>query len=966
MSKRLYSADVNIQADTLIYTYECGREGEHAPTRATAEQKINIKEISSLADKVSKALSGCDVSNLKTLGGTLYDLLIPKKFAAVITPSQDALELPQQTSRDSFVFYLLNPKIAWIPWELLYDGDAFLCRRFCVSRSLVKTGDEYELAQKRLDALRQPGVMVLLGETSGLKKEEEIEEILRILRPVVGNDRIVVRDAANRRVTVDHLKENYDICHFIGHGVFSAKNRKESGWRLQDGTVLTCSDIERVKSPKTVFPRLIIANSCYSARSAPSPSNAQKYVTSLYRSFLSMGVPQYIGTIASVPDDVSQVFTSAFYTALASGKPVGEAVFQAREAASAGPGWGYYVHYGDPGFPLLASTGSQSHPLAVGIPTSGPPALEVIIAQRRQPDTVHVRRYDKLRLVRNRIQRFTQGYSDAVLLRGEAGVGKSVFLTDILDEVKSTVPNALCGIASCKRSNLKREYVPFKELLQSLVAPTYGSRFSHTQTTINEYALRAIMNSPQLFYLSRPDLLFAADWPQVRRRVSIHTDVPAIGAVDHEHLVRELKAFMAELCQKQHVVIVLEDLHWADAASLDIFFDVVGIIGERFPVLTLGTFRSHGSPTSLHSHLSEARQRGMADISLDFDVTNRIFRRFTGRRDAEAFVIRYLKKVLPISSSSERPSYEFVRALVKYTAANGLLLPELVHLLRTRNRIFRRSGKHYNIWEYNEVQESLITEKIQGWIEERINGLDNDCRTTLMHASVEGEVFSLDLLSKLLSRNPGDTLKLLEKLRTNFKLIEANESWADKKELLDRAFKSPYEMMQKESPTFHFRHSVVAQYFHGLLESGERKRLHSIAGEYRDEFSKRGSREIQTPHFLAKQSQHFIEAGDYKKALTYRLLAAKGSRKLGLYTDAIGHYREARQLWERIDPGACGHAEIDDALRELTPFEWRELTIAHYGLLSSKLPTCSPAAVFRNEYKALAREGKLKSPRTSS
>src|SRR5438128_3303475 len=221
MSKRLYSADVNIQADTLIYTYRCGGEGEHAPSRGTAKQKIKIKEISDLADKVSIALSGCDVSNLKTLGGTLYDCLIPKAFASVITPLQGAVELRQQPLQDSFVFYLLNPKIAWIPWELLYDGDAFLCRRFCVSRSLVTTGDEFELAQRRLDALRRPGVIVLLGDTSGLDTNKEIEEILRILTPVIGNDRIVVRDATNKRMTVHYLKENYDICHFIGHGVFS-------------------------------------------------------------------------------------------------------------------------------------------------------------------------------------------------------------------------------------------------------------------------------------------------------------------------------------------------------------------------------------------------------------------------------------------------------------------------------------------------------------------------------------------------------------------------------------------------------------------------------------------------------------------------------------------------------------------------------------------------------------------------
>ena len=56
-----------------------------------------------------------------------------------------------------------------------------------------------------------------------------------------------------KKLGVQYAEENYDICHFIGHGVFNAKSRKDSGWRLQNGTVLTCSDIEGVKSPKAVY-----------------------------------------------------------------------------------------------------------------------------------------------------------------------------------------------------------------------------------------------------------------------------------------------------------------------------------------------------------------------------------------------------------------------------------------------------------------------------------------------------------------------------------------------------------------------------------------------------------------------------------------------------------------------------------------------------------------------------------------
>lgn len=63
------------------------------------------------------------------------------------------------------------------------------------------------------------------------------------------------------------------------------------------------------------------------------------------------GVPHYIGTIVPVPDKAAKDFAHFFYTLLAAGQSIGEALGESRRVfaeSRKAPIWGCYVHYGDP------------------------------------------------------------------------------------------------------------------------------------------------------------------------------------------------------------------------------------------------------------------------------------------------------------------------------------------------------------------------------------------------------------------------------------------------------------------------------------------------------------------------------------------------------------------------------------------------------------------------------------------
>ena len=347
MSQRLHTAIVELERDTLIYRFGWRQEAESAPPLGKGAKKVDLHEVAGLAAQITRALGSCDVSTLEHLGERLYNCVIPDELTVALSPEE---------AQDNLVFYL-DPEISWIPWELLFDGTSFLCRRFRVARSLLKSGAELEAARRRAARSSRGKVLVLLGDVSRLAVDDEIESIQSILLPRVGNDHFDIRSAESKSDALAFLTKDYDICHFIGHGVFSREYPEDSGWRFRRGDVLTCAQIRQISSPGAIFPRLIVANSCDSARSGDA--GAEAYVSTLYRSFLARGVPHYIGTIARVPDNVSRMFSQSFYAQVACGKSIGESLLAAREAASAGIGWAFYVHYGDPGLPLMAPCSDQ-------------------------------------------------------------------------------------------------------------------------------------------------------------------------------------------------------------------------------------------------------------------------------------------------------------------------------------------------------------------------------------------------------------------------------------------------------------------------------------------------------------------------------------------------------------------------------------------------------------------------------
>jgi tetratricopeptide (TPR) repeat protein len=239
-----------------------------------------------------------------------------------------------------------------IPWELLYDGQTFLCRRFSMGRIISTQQSLVERSEPRQGQVLK---MLIVADPQGNLKAaaREGSTIREVLETEHHRLQVDLRSTDVRAPYLRTHLSRYDVLHYAGHADYDVQNPAQSGWLTADGK-LTAADILQM-SGKAPMPALVFCNACRSGQTEAwrlDPEVAQG-IYGLAHAFLLAGTQQYIGTFWEIPDQPSWTFAIDFYRALVQGTTVGEALRSARQAVAERYGeesvvWASYVLYGDP------------------------------------------------------------------------------------------------------------------------------------------------------------------------------------------------------------------------------------------------------------------------------------------------------------------------------------------------------------------------------------------------------------------------------------------------------------------------------------------------------------------------------------------------------------------------------------------------------------------------------------------
>jgi CHAT domain-containing protein len=262
---------------------------------------------------------------------------------------------------EGFLEIVVDESLLEYPWELMSDGDSFLCLRHWVGRFVnAKAADALPtIGATNWNALAPGPLQVLLISVAdpaarGGRKPERLHEAeteTRAITDALTGAGVVLKTLQGPQATLAEVQRafrgGYHIIHFNGHAEFNPDRPRESGLVLYDQNMKPGQIAPFLKASPPV---LFFVNACESA--ATGTAVRGQHAFGLARAFLSTGA-YLLGTRWRVEDVKAAKFAESFYKSLLAEKSIGESVRDARLACKddADPGdfsWASYVYYGDP------------------------------------------------------------------------------------------------------------------------------------------------------------------------------------------------------------------------------------------------------------------------------------------------------------------------------------------------------------------------------------------------------------------------------------------------------------------------------------------------------------------------------------------------------------------------------------------------------------------------------------------
>ncbi|MBX6364279.1 MAG: AAA family ATPase, partial [Gemmatimonadetes bacterium] len=410
--------------------------------------------------------------------------------------------------------------------------------------------------------------------------------------------------------------------------------------------------------------------------------------------------------------------------------------------------------------------------------------------------SVFVGRARELEFLGRALDRAVAGQGGVVLVKGEAGAGKSSLIQQFLLEATTRLPALRVLVGECSEQYGAAEpYQPFVEAFRALVhaaehdAPAGKRRLRDLAKQVAPYWLQVIPVAGDL-------IAAAAQTATELRRTWGGGGTTA--APSEETLFFQYTELVLAVAAEQPILLFIDDLHWADPASVSLLAHLGRKIADQ-RVLILGTYRETDVAVAAHplqkAKLELERYRVATEIALaPLDAS-----------ELAAFVREEL-------GAPAEP--ELLRWLSERAGSTPLFFGELLRWLVGQGLVQERGGR----WALVRVPEGIeIPRTAEAIIEKRLTRLAPELYRIVEYASVFGAEFDSVSLAKLLGMDELELEEALEVLARKHQLIRLE----DTQELPTGDFASIYE----------FSHSLVQHAVHKTVQGKRRILLHRKVAE---------------------------------------------------------------------------------------------------------------------------------------
>ena len=446
------------------------------------------------------------------------------------------------------------------------------------------------------------------------------------------------------------------------------------------------------------------------------------------------------------------------------------------------------------------------------------------------------------------LENLQQGVGGIVCLMGEAGMGESSLLEDAKTEWKRIAGSEAPWVEARGVSyESARPYGLYMQLARQI----YGIEETDSLELVHDKVARAREGFPpevQSIVVRGIQALFA---------VGTESDGPHLqGEALQQELYQSSRAILHASAAHTPTVSVMDDLHWADPASVDLWLSHLSLVDE-VPILLIFSFRPERQSPSW-------RIKQTAETDYPHRYTE-IALSALSDEDSEVLFGNLL-------NISDAPP-ELCQMILKKTGGNPLFVEEFIRTLIDTDAVTHdETGIHWRTG--TKIDEIPLPENLQALLTARIDRLDDDARRTLQLSSVIGRSFHQRVI------------KLISDAAT---ALDRHLNTLQRAELIREAARIP-------ELEYIFQHDLTREAAYNSILLRERREFHGRVGQAIEEIFD-GRLEEQS-HLLA---YHFHQAGDTQRALRYSVMAGDAAANLYANEEATTHYSRAIELARQGD-----------------------------------------------------------------
>jgi predicted ATPase/DNA-binding winged helix-turn-helix (wHTH) protein len=424
----------------------------------------------------------------------------------------------------------------------------------------------------------------------------------------------------------------------------------------------------------------------------------------------------------------------------------------------------------------------------------------------------------------------SSGHGRIVLVSGEAGVGKTRLSEEITTFADGIGFRQFTGHCSEDRDSVP--YLPFVEMLEDFIDHTALPETLRAQLGVEGPELARLL--PKIKHIVK-DLPPVVDLPPAQGR---------------RQLFNSFCDFAARLASAQPMLMILEDLHWADDSTLSL----LGHLTQRLstiPLLVIGTYRD------ADMHVT----RGLAQT---LEALSR--RRLASWMRLKSLPLDAVGALLQGLSGQSLPS-SLVNEIYAETEGNPFFVEELYRHLHDENRLYDSSGQFRSRID---IAEHEAPPSVRLVVARRVARLSDLTQSMLATAAIIGRSFNYELLQASCGMNSDSLLESVEQ--------------AEKAGLV-------FSVADSVTARFAFSHELIRQAVLSTLSAARRRRLHLEVGNAIERTNAAALEDC-----CGDLAHHYRLSGTFSKAIAYLIQAVRQAIQRSASTEAIEQVTTALRI----------------------------------------------------------------------